>query len=321
MTALGRSMTAWLHREVRDRRVSQETLVLAEPERLAALAHPLAWRIVQELAKRPDYVSRLAKRLRVHEQTVYYHANRLRAAGVLKAATAERVRGSQPSLLVPTAEAFAIALPGKGAPAAPPPPPEELRRFFLDFSNDGVLDAWIVLGAPTPHGPFLTAARDGPYAVQLGLALGSFLSPRPGMQLLLDTDARASGRVRENLIVVGGPVANIVTQDLNPHLPVRFDWEQSWRLRSPGGTSYSEEEIGLVAKIRNPADPGSWALVLAGVHTAGTVAAILAVTGHSRKVLAGYREGEFCAVVRGLDRDGDGRMDDVAVVEPFRATG
>jgi len=315
-------MRARLHVEQKDRWASRETTLVRRPEDLAALAHPLAWRLLEELAKAPDYPSRLAKRLNVHEQTVYYHVNRLRAAGFLEAREGPRVKGSQPTVLQPTAEAFAVALPGKGTPVTAKAPAEELRRFFAEFSRDGVLDGWIVLGAPTPHGPFLTAARDGPYAVQLGLALGSFLAPRAGMHMLLDTDARAAGRGRENLIVVGGPVANIVTQDLNPHLPVRFDWEQSWLLRSTrSGSSYAEEEIGLVAKIRNPAEPKAWAVVLAGVHTAGTVAAILAVTGHARKILADYREGEFTAVVRGLDRDGDGRIDDVAVVESGRAHG
>jgi len=308
-------MASWLLQETKEKRVTREALLLDTPSDLAALAHPLAWRIVQEVAKSPDYVSRLARRLKVHEQTVYYHVNRLRKAGVLRVASTERVKGSQSASLVPCAEAFAVALAGRGTTSMAPSAPEELRRFFADFSRDGALDAWIVMGAPTPHGPFLTAARDGPYAVQLGLTLGSFLAPRGGMQMLLDTDARGA-RMRENLIVIGGPVANIVTQELNPHLPVRFDWQQSWRLRSGDrGPSYVEEEVGLVAKIRNPADPDRWVLVLAGVHTAGTVAAILAVTERSRDLLRGHQGGAFTAVVRGLDRDGDGRIDDVAVIE------
>jgi len=114
--AHGVPVPAWLHRQIKDRRISQEAEVLERPEGLAALAHPLAWRIVTELAKAPDYVSRLAKRLRVHEQTVYYHVNRLRGAGILKVVGTEKVKGSQTSLLAPTAEAFAVALPGKGVP-------------------------------------------------------------------------------------------------------------------------------------------------------------------------------------------------------------
>ena len=100
----------------------------------------------------------------------------------------------------------------------------------------------------------------------------------------------------------------------------RFDPYRSWRLRSTEtGASYAEEEVGLVAKVRNPAEPGRCVLVLAGVHTAGTVAAILAVTEGAREVLGGYRGGEFTAVVRGLDRDGDGRVDDVGVLEQLPA--
>jgi hypothetical protein len=97
---------------------------------------------------------------------------------------------------------------------------------------------------------------------------------------------------------------------------VRFDWQRSWRLESTvTRRSYAEEELGLVAKLPNPANPERWVVLLAGIHTAGTLAAILAVADHARELLGGYRGGAFHAVVRGLDRDGDGRADEVAVVE------
>ena len=96
----------------------------------------------------------------------------------------------------------------------------------------------------------------------------------------------------------------------------RFDPYRSWRLRSTvTGASYAEEEVGLVAKVRNPNNKERWVVILAGVHTLGTLASILAVTDQARKVLGEYRGGEFTAVVRGLDRDGDGRVDDVEVLE------
>jgi DNA-binding MarR family transcriptional regulator len=299
------------------RRTAHIALATAKPEDLEPAVHPLAWKILVELARQPDYANALARRLRMHEQKVYYHVNRLRKAGLLKTLSEERGRGAVSRILAPSAEAFALVLPGGGAPFADPTPPSGPLRAFLDeFAKDGTLDAWIVLGAPTPHGPFLTAARDSPYAAQLGLFLGRHFAVRRGLAVKLDTEVKAEGFEKGNLILVGGPVANIVSLDLNPGLAVSFDWREVWRLRSSRtGKSYGDESIGLVAKVPNPWGAGKWILLLAGLHYPGTIASLLAVTDHTEALLKGYQGGELFHVVQGLDRDGDGRLDDVQIVE------
>jgi len=248
---------------------------------------------------------------------VYYHVNRLREAGLLRVVREQAGPGAVARVDAPSAEAFAIALPGGGTPVAGVAPlVGPLRAFLHDFQTEGTLDAWIVLGAPTPHGPFLTAARDSPYAAQLGLFLGRHLTIRRGLAVKLDTEVKAEGLEEGNLILVGGPVANIVTLDLNPRLAVTFDWSQLWRLRSVRtGKSYAEDAVGVVAKVRNPWREGAWILLVAGLHYPGTIASLLAVTDHSDVLLKGYEGGELYRVVQGLDRDGDGRLDDVQVLE------
>jgi len=298
------------------RRVSYAAL-LADPDVLAAATHPMAWRILVELAKAPDYPSALAKRMRAHEQKVYYHINRLRRAGLLRVVREEQGQGAPAKVLAPSAEAFALVLPGGGSASSESAVlTGPLRAFLGDFARDGVLDAWIVLGAPTPHGPYLTAARDSPYAAQLGLFLGRYFGMRRGMAVKLDTEVKAEGFEEGNLIIVGGPVANIVSLDLNPKLAVTFDWSQVWRLRSTRtGKTYAEDTVGLVAKVRNPWKEGAWILLLAGLHYPGTIASLLAVTDHSDAMFRGYAGGELYRVVQGLDRDGDGRLDDVEFLE------
>lgn len=299
------------------RRVSHTAIVSEKPGGIAAAAHPMAWRILVELAKSPDYPSALAKRLRVHEQKVYYHINRLREAGMLRVVREEQRQGAPAKVLAPSAEAFAIVLPGGGSAfteSASLTGP--MSAFLSDFAKDGTLHAWIVLGAPTPHGPFLTAARDSPYAAQLGLFLGRFFGMRRGLAVKLDTEVKAEGSEKGNLILVGGPVANIVALDLNPRLAVTFDWREVWRLRSARtGKTYGEDTVGLVAKVPNPWKPGAWILLLAGLHYPGTIASLLAVTDHADALLRGYDGGELYRVVQGLDRDGDGRLDDVDLLE------
>src|SRR2546428_10412086 len=72
----------WLVEETSQGASGREVEVLDRPERVAPLSSPLAWRILQELAKTPDYPNALAGRLKVHEQKGYYHVRRLEAAGV-----------------------------------------------------------------------------------------------------------------------------------------------------------------------------------------------------------------------------------------------
>ena len=293
--------------------------LVEEPADLQALSSPLAWRILSELRKQPDFPGSLAKRLRVHEQKVYYHIRRLSSAGVLKVVREEQRRGATCRFYAPVAEAFGVQLQGKGrqvtwgvgavAPRA--------RDLLDEFAVEGVLDATIVVGSPYSHGPFLTAARDSPYAVQLGFLLGQVFAPPKGLVVRLDTEVKAEGLERANMVLVGGPVANIVSLDVNQGLKVKFEWRDAWKIKSDlTGRVYTEDLAGLIAKVPNPWSSEKRLLLLWGLHHSGTLAAILGVTNFADKALSDYHGGdEYYRVVLGLDRDGDGKVDDIEVLE------
>ncbi len=309
----------WLVEETAEGAVAREAEAIDKPERIAALASPLAWRIVQELARAPDYPNALAGRLKVNEQKVYYHVRRLEAAGLLKVVREEPKRGASARVLAPTADAFAVLLRSRAAPVPYPALPRAgvVSRFLAEFSREGRFEGAIVVGSPYPHGPFLTTARDSPYAVQLGFFLGRLFAAPKGLVTRLDTEVKAQGAGREDMILVGGPVANIVTMELNPHLAVAFDWKQAWHVESSRThRSYVEEDVGLVAKVRNPWNPDRTVVVLSGLHYQGTLSSILGLTEFADEVLDGYEPGtDFYRVVSGQDRDGDGRIDTVALLE------
>lgn len=299
--------------------IARQAEVLDRPARLAAIASPLAWRILNELARAPDYPNALAGRLKVHEQKVYYHVRRLEAAGLVKVIRTEAKQGAAARILAPTADAFAVVLKSRGTPASVPALARTgpVASFLEEFSQDGTFHGAIVVGSPYQHGPFLTTARDTPYAVHLGFYLGRLFAIPRGFVVKLDTDVKAAGADREHLILVGGPVVNIVTFDLNPHLAVNFDWKQVWRVESSRTRrSYAEEHVGLVAKVRNPWNEKKAIVLLSGIHHAGTSAAILGLTEFADDVLDGYEPGrDFYRIVSGQDRDGDGRLDRVTVLE------
>ncbi|HTD81811.1 MAG TPA: helix-turn-helix domain-containing protein, partial [Thermoplasmata archaeon] len=116
---------------------ARTVLVADRPERFAPLSHPEAWRILTELARKPDYPGALAKRLRMHEQTVYYHVHRLAKAGLVRVVREERRQGAVSRIFAPTAEAFGIELPGPGHAAAPASHaiPEKVRGFLETFTR------------------------------------------------------------------------------------------------------------------------------------------------------------------------------------------
>lgn len=314
-----RMVRRWLVEETGSGTSAREAELVEKPSRLAALASPLAWRIIQELARSPDYPSALASRLKVHEQKVYYHVRRLEAAGLVRVARVEAKQGAAAKVFAPTAEAFAVVLKGRGVviPAPSLAGSGILATFLEEFSRDGVFDGSIVVGSPYAHGPFLTTSRDSPYAVQVGFFLGRLFRPPKGFAVKLDTEVKAAGADKENMVLVGGPVVNIITYDLNPHLEVNFDWKQAWRMESSrSGRSYVEEHVGLVAKVRNPWKPRKTIVVLSGIHYPGTSAAILGLTQFADDLLEDYEPGvDFYRVVAGQDRDGDGRIDAVSILE------
>lgn len=309
----------WLVEETLEGAVAREAETIDKPARLGAVSSALAWRILQELGKAPDYPNALAQRLKIHEQKVYYHVRRLEAAGFLKVVREEPKRGASARVLAPTAEAFAFLLKSKASPVRFPALPRSgaVSGFLQEFSRDGAFDGSIVVGSPYPHGPFVTTARDSPYAVQLGFFLGRLFAAPKGLVTRLDTEVKAAGAGRESMILVGGPVANIITMDLNPHLSVNFDWKQVWHVESSRTRrTYAEEDVGLVAKTRNPWNPAKTIVVLSGLHYQGTLSSILGLTQFADEVLDGYEPGvDFYRVVSGEDRDGDGRIDAVTVLE------
>src|SRR5207237_9532269 len=161
-TPASRVVRRWLIEESAQGTVGREALLLDRAERVRAVASPLAWRILQELAKAPDYPNALAARLKVHEQKVYYHVRRLEAAGLLEVLREEPKRGASARILAPTAEAFAIVLKGRGTPVASPMLPHAgvVARFLEEFTRDGVFDGSIVVGSQYTLGTVRTCVSD-----------------------------------------------------------------------------------------------------------------------------------------------------------------
>jgi len=315
-----------LHEENKKQKV-KEIVIIEDPQKLKMILNKLSWKILVMLSEKEMYPMEIAKKLGVHEQKVYYHIKKLAKAGAITVAREEEKKGAIAKYYRAFSSAFGIELPKEykiierlsliGVD-------EKIQKFFKEFrSGDGIFEGKIVVGSPTPHGPFKTSARDGHYASHLTFFLGQFTKIPEEFAIKLDVDVKAEKEEKNNLILVGGPGTNLLTQELNEYLPIRFNMQPSEQGFLFGGlvsrkTSnvYTADAAGLIAKIVNPWDNTKRIIVLAGNKAVGTKACVLALTNFWKKTLKGYDdEDTFAKVIQGFDLDGDGKVDSIEVLE------
>ena len=295
--------------------MAKRVLVSTRPEDFRPASGKVGQRILELLSTGPKYPAEIARALGVYHQTVYYHVGRLEKAGLISRVKSRVIRGGEANLFALSSDGYAVEFSVKGErmpTIASTSRSKALGRFFQEFIAEGDLDAWIVVGSPIPHGAGGTQARDGHYAVQLGFALGQFVRLPERFPVKLDVDIKAEKLLSSNLIVVGGPRTNVVAEELNPSLPIRFKQGGFWgSITDQGGKLYNSELDCIVAKVRNPWNPEKNCVIAAGLTGAGTKAAIIGICNQAESLFQGYTRGEFVAVLRGVDRDGDGKVDSV----------
>ncbi len=263
---------------------------------IRAVSHPIRIKILEMLSERPMYPIEIAKRLKMIEQKVYYHINILKKAELVEEVDVRQMRGGKARLLRPVALAFGFVMPNaKGGDFVE-------GGDFEPFVQDGVVNARIVVGSPDPHGRSRARARDGHIAAEVA-AFFAKLGSIPWPFIYEDVEVKD---LRSNLILVGGPVVNVLSDRFNDYFPVRFDGRA---IRSPG-KEYTEDWIGFVSVSRNPLFPDSRMMMIAGKTRSGTRAASLALRRYFDEVKnKGY------VIVQGFDEDGDGVVDSVELVE------
>jgi len=281
-----------------------------KPNELKALTSEMRLQIVNELKKEPMYPNQLAKKLKIHEQKIYYHINELKKAGILNVVKTEEIKGSLASYYGVKADAFGIEIDSEYEKINLKEKPNKLRGLFKEFIKNGELDGIIVVGSPVPHGPFKAVARDGHYAAQLGLLIGSLMTSH-SFSVRLDTDAINEKRLEDNMILIGGPGTNLVTARVNEHLPAKFNEENYWTSIKSGSNEYTDDSSGLIVKMPNPFNKEKTIIVLAGLRVIGTKSCIIALMKKPEE----FNKQGIAKVIKGFDFDGDGKIDGVEILE------
>lgn len=298
---------------------AKKITVFRDVAQMRVLSNPVAWRIMELLSREPMYPAQIAKELRIYQQSAYYYVRKLARIGAIEEAGSNLVRGGTARLYHAASPAFGLELDWGDMPVdvSGSTRHKNALRFFEGFVREDSFDGLVVVGAPEPHGPYKSSARDGHYAVHLAFFLGTVTNVTPSEFVVkLDVDAKAEKVLSNSLIAIGGPGTNIVTAEFNRYLPIRFDEGNFWSgLIDRSGKRYSSDNHGLIAKIKNPYDESSSIVVVAGVRSVGTKSAVIALTNFGEEVLKKYKSKEDWALaVQGFDMDADGKIDHVDVV-------
>src|SRR4030043_2415236 len=253
----------------------KEISIMQDSQKLKMILGKLSWKILTMLSEEEMYPREIARQLGVHEQKVYYHVRKLAKAGAITVKKEEKKKGATAKYYKTVSPAFGIEFP-QGYKTIRPlsllSSEKHIQLFFKEFVNgNGAFEGKIVVGSPTPHGPFRTSARGGHYAAHLALFMGQFAKMPTDFAVKLDVDVKAEKEEKNNLILLGGPGTNLLAQEINAYLPIRFDMRSSAEGFLFGGlvsriTSavYTADVAGLIAKIANPWDSSKRIIVLAG---------------------------------------------------------
>lgn len=305
--------------------MAKDITIFEDPEILRSVLSKLSWKILQLLSEKEMYPMEVARKLNVHEQKVYYHIRKLTKAGVIKVVREEEKKGAVAKYYKASFPAMGVELPFGYQKINRFPVTnidEKMKRFLSPLIKDGTFDGKIVVGSPDPHGPFKARARDGHYAAYLTLFLGQLVDLPEDFPIKLDVDVKVEKEESNNLILVGGPGTNLITQEFNEFLPICFNMMPSEHGFLLGGMVsektqkvYTADNIGLIARIANPWNRNKSVIVLAGNKAVGTKACVLALTKFWKKTLKNFGDEKFAVVIQGFDLDGDGKVDSIEVLE------
>lgn len=280
---------------------------------VGSLNNPIAKKIISKL-KVPMYPKSLAKEIGVHEQKIYYHIKKLEKGGIIEVVNQVSINGTIANYYQVSSKSFFFKV-------------EDFKEttnvvqkqsvYLKPFIENGNLNALIIVGSPDPHGPLKARSRDGYFGMDLALFLGTFLNYMPESRVKLDTEVTEKDLEANNLIVIGGPIVNKVSGEVNNNLKIYFDEDKKGIYSKLSKKTYHDEGIGYINKLKNPYNNDKALLLIAGLRNSGTKAAILAFLKHFDELKKGnsYKNTTHSRVVEGLDLNSDGVVDDCEFLE------
>ncbi len=309
----------FLIEETNEGQKAYPTFLANDPQAIAVLSNKLVQQILQELGKYPCCPMDLARRLKQHEQKIYYHIRNLEKFGLIKIERLEERVGATAKIYSVVSPVIAYKLFDDGSVVDKKTRASEIK-FLKPFVEDGKLNSVIVVGSPDPHGKYKSPASDGYCGINLAMFLGEYVDEIKIPFYKLDTQVTKDD-MKNNMIILGGPKANIITDKINKQLPIYFDYSEEFRdwviVSTLTKNVYREKYCGVIVKTKNPFSEGKGIILLAGKGFTGSRAAVLGLSKYSKEISKGNSvdSSVIARVVRGIDVDSDGIVDDIEFLE------
>lgn len=299
-------------------RIAYDSLILDNPKAFSALNSKLAFRIVKSLGESPSSAIDLSRKLKIHEQKVYYHVRRLERAGIIYIISNEKRHGMTAKIFSVVSPVIAAKLYDKGVEVeenfgfniSP-----ELKILFSPFISDGKFNTKIIIGNANPHGKYEDGFRGGAFMTDFLLFLGRLINQVDFPTFVLDTESKEPD-LKGNLILMGSAKDNMIIERFNSTLPVYFEPQQGFSIFSTfTKTRYTNSSTGFILKTANPLDNHSSLLIMGGIQNKGLRAAVIAMTQRTNEIVKKVKEDTSVTIVEGIDKDGDGVIDSVKFLE------
>ncbi len=294
-----------------------DTRLIEDAGTLKTLANENVLAMLKKLTKKPATIDSIAKMLNVNKKAAVAQVEKLKKANILDELEISGGKKLKEPVYKRLANSFSYEIEEVNLKLnlREKELDESTRKFYSKFFTEGKFNGYICVGSPDPHGEYKSIARDTHFGMYLSMFIGQHVELPTNFPVILDTEVIARNLFKENLIVIGGPVTNLITRDVNNYMPIKFIKEEGWGLKDRTGVHIREYE-GVVTKIRNPFDKSKDIIVLAGIRNPGTFAAILGATRFSGITLRNYNSEEtWGAVIRGYDIDGDGQIDSIEIAK------
>ena len=306
-------MKSYILKSDNDEYFVNDTKIIDSISNIKQIADENAVNMMKKLSKKQYKLDAIAKELKMDKKTAASYAAKLEKAGLIEVA-----QWKDSKLLKANYNSFSYEINQnkiKFDPRTRNKDSQYALNFFDKFINNGKFNGYICVGASDPHGEYKSVAKDSHYTAYLGMFMGQFIDLPGSMPVILDTDVISKNLFKKNLIVIGGPVTNLVTRDINNFLPIKFIKEEGWGLKDKSGIHIRDYE-GTIEKIKNPCDKEKDIILIAGVRNVGTLSAMLAATKFSNLTFKGYsNEIPWSRMIRGYDIDGDGEIDSIETVK------
>lgn len=281
---------------------------------ISYMSSPIAMEILKALKKEAMYPKQLAKKLKIHEQKIYYYIHKLEKAKIIEVVKKEALQGTIAKFYSPTSDSFFVKIEDFKESTKID---EKESDFLKPFIEKGELNALIIVGSPDPHGPSKARSKDGYFGMDLALFLGTFLNNITGSKVKLDTEIQDKDLENNNLIVIGGPVVNKVAEMIGNKVPIYFDENKKGFYSTISKKVYVHDEIGVINKCISPFNKEKSLLFIAGIRNLGTKAVILAFLKNFKEIEKGNLLNNKIAskIIEGVDLDSDGVVDSVEILE------